>query len=213
MISNVADKLLPDWAWEFHGHHCPFMPIGYRMGLAAMRELGVERVKDHGIFALVEIGVGHPQTCMADGVMAATGCTYGKLLMERLGYGKMAAVLHAPGKGTVRVYLRSGFQEELAKQEFFAYRKRGVEPSDIPSEVTERAVAFVLGAKDEQLFSISRPQDFVFSRPRGSFAKVMCNRCGEYVFERYARSADGKVLCIPCSGYTESHLDILEGGR
>ena len=23
---------IPDWAFEFHGHKCPFMPIGYRMG-------------------------------------------------------------------------------------------------------------------------------------------------------------------------------------
>ena len=21
----------PDWAFEFHGHKCPFMPPGYRM--------------------------------------------------------------------------------------------------------------------------------------------------------------------------------------
>jgi formylmethanofuran dehydrogenase subunit E len=33
----------PEWAWEFHGHRCPFMPTGYRMGLKglgkAMRSL------------------------------------------------------------------------------------------------------------------------------------------------------------------------------
>ena len=183
------------------------------MGLVAMRELGVERVRDHGVFALVEIGVGHPQTCMADGVMSATGFTYGKLMMERLGYGKMAMILHAPGKGAARVYLRSEFQDELAKQEFFSYRKRGVEPSDIPGEVTARAVAVGLGATDEQLFTESRPPDLAFGRPKGSFAKVKCSRCGEYVFERYARTAEGKSLCIPCSGYAESHLDPLKGGQ
>jgi formylmethanofuran dehydrogenase subunit E len=189
------------------------MPIGYRMGLSAMRELGVERAKDHGVFALVEIGVGHPQTCMADGVMSATGCTYGKLMMERLGYGKMAMILYAPGKGAVRVYLRSEFQDELGKQEFFSYRKRGVEPSDIPAEVTQKAVEVVLGAKEEQIFNIERLPDFTFGRPKGSFAKVKCSRCGEYVFERYARSVEGKTLCIPCSGYTESAPDPLKGGQ
>ena len=183
------------------------------MGLAAMRELGVERAKDHGVFALVEIGVGHPQSCMADGVMSATGCTYGKLMMERLGYGKMAMVLHEPGKGTVRVYLRSEFQDELAGQEFFDYRKQGVEPSDIPSEVTGRAVGAVLGATEEKMISISRLPDFAFGRPKGSFAKVKCSRCGEYVFERYARNAGGKVLCIPCSGYTEPRRDPLKGAQ
>ena len=189
------------------------MPIGYRMGLVAMRELGVERAKDHGVFALVEIGVGHPQTCMADGVMSATGCTYGKLMMERLGYGKMAVILYALGKGAVRVYLRSEFQDEFGKQEFFSYRKRGVEPSDIPIEVTQQAVEAVLGATEEQMFKVERLADFKFSRPKGSFAKVKCSTCGEYVFERYARSVEGKIHCIPCSGYAESRLDSLKGGQ
>jgi formylmethanofuran dehydrogenase subunit E len=183
------------------------------MGLVAMRELGIERTKDHGAFALVEIGVGHPQTCMADGVMSATGCTYGKLLMERLGYGKMAMILYAPAKGAVRVYLRSEFQDELATQEFFSYRKRGIEPSEIPPDVTRRAVEVVLGATEEQMFKVERLPDFKFSRPKGSFAKTKCSRCGEYVFERYARTVEGKTLCIPCSGYTESRIDALKGGQ
>jgi len=44
---------IPDWVWEFHGHRCPFMPIGYRMGKAAMEKLGIGKVKDHGAFALI----------------------------------------------------------------------------------------------------------------------------------------------------------------
>lgn len=207
----MTSAILPDWTWEFHGHRCPFMPIGYRMGLVAMRELGVERVKDHGVFAFVEIGVGHPQTCMADGVMSATGCTYGKLMMERLGYGKMAVILHAPGKGAVRVYLRSEFQDELGTQEFFTFRKRGVEPSEIPAGVTQCAVDLVLGATEEQMFEVKRLSDFSFGRPKGSFAKVRCSRCGEYVFERYIRTVEGKPVCMPCSSFTELHLDVLKG--
>ncbi len=213
VITSTSSKVLPDWTWEFHGHRCPFMPIGYRMGLTALRELGVERAKDHGVFALVEIGVGHPQTCMADGVMSATGCTYGKLMTERLGYGKMAMILYAPSKSAVRVYLRSEFQDELGKQKFFSYRRQGVEPSDIPVEVTQRAVEAVLGATEEEIFKVERLPDFKFGRPKGSFAKVKCINCGEYVFERYARSVEGKTLCIPCSGYTESRLDSLKGSQ
>ncbi len=74
---------VPSWAFDFHGHLCPFMPIGYRMGQLAMRRLGVEREKDHGLFAFPEVGVGHPQTCMVDGIQAATGCTYGSSGLRR----------------------------------------------------------------------------------------------------------------------------------
>jgi formylmethanofuran dehydrogenase subunit E len=133
--------------------------------------------------------------------------------MERLGYGKMAMTLYAPGKGAVRVYLRSDFQDELSKHEFFAYRKRGVEPSDIPDYVTQKAVEAVLGATEEQMFKVERLPDFTFGRPKGSFAKVKCSRCGEYVFERYARSVDGRTLCIPCSGYTEARVNPLKGNQ
>ena len=176
-----------------------------------MRELGIERVKDHGAFALVEMGVGHPQTCMMDRVMSATGCTYGKLMMERLNYGKVATILYAPGKGAVRVHLNSNFQDLLGKEEFFVYRKKGIEPSDIPVEVTERAIEVVMGASEEQILMVEKKPEFSFSRPKGSFAKVKCSKCGEYVFERYVRTVDGKPLCIPCSGFTESRLDAMKG--
>lgn len=208
---DPIDDTPPEWAYEFHGHRCPFLPMGFRMGRTAMRALGLPRVRDHGAYAWVEIGVGHPQTCMADGVMVATGCTYGKLLMERLGLGKLALILHAPERGTRRVYLRSELQDEFARQEFFAYRKRGVEPSEIPREIADRAIEWVLKAPESELFTIASLPDFRFARPTGSFARVRCRRCGEYVFERYARSVDGKTVCLPCSGFTEPRLDVLRG--
>lgn len=210
---SVGSETPPEWAYEFHGHRCPFMPIGFRMGRTAMDALGVGRVADHGAYALVEIGVGHPQTCMADGVMVATGCTYGKLMTERLGYGKMALILYAPDHGARRVYLRSEFQDELGKQEFFAFRKRGVEPSQIPRDVTERAVEMVLRAPETEIFQVESLDDFKFSRPAGSFARVKCSRCREYVFERYIRLVNGQPMCLPCSGFGESRLDVLRGSQ
>ena len=68
----------PEWTFEFHGHRCPAMPIGYRMGKLAMEYLKVGFEKDHSFFVFPEIGEGHPKTCMVDGIQAATGATYGK---------------------------------------------------------------------------------------------------------------------------------------
>jgi formylmethanofuran dehydrogenase subunit E len=28
----ATKNILPEWVFEFHGHRCPFVPIGYRMG-------------------------------------------------------------------------------------------------------------------------------------------------------------------------------------
>jgi formylmethanofuran dehydrogenase subunit E len=210
-MPNSKKIEIPQGVWDFHGHICPFMPIGYRMGLVAMRELGVSHIGDHGAFGLSEMGVGHPQTCMIDGFMAVTGCTYGKLMMERLNYGKVACLLVVPGKGAVRVYLKSEFQDALGKQEFFVYRKKGIEPSQIPADVVNTVVDMVLTATEAEMFSVTKLPDFTFSRPKGSFNKTKCSKCGEYVFERYVRMVDGKPECIPCSGYDQTWVNVLNG--
>lgn len=176
------------------------------MGMLAMKELGVVREKDHGMFALTEMGEGHPNTCMNDGIQAATGCTYGKLLMERLNYGKFAFVLYRQGKGAVRVSVKPDFLDIVAKHEFSSLRKGGTEPSEIPPQVAESVVKIVLNASDGDMFKVERLSDFRFERPAARFNRTKCSKCGEYVFERYVRMVDGKPLCIPCSGYAESRL-------
>ncbi|KLU62504.1 FmdE, molybdenum formylmethanofuran dehydrogenase operon [Peptococcaceae bacterium CEB3] len=208
-MSNVKDSPLPglskhelpDWAFEFHGHKCPFMPLGYRMGRYAMELLGVEKEKDHGMFVFSEMGEGHPQTCMMDGLQIATGCTYGKNLLTRLNYGKVAAVFYHPQKGAVRISVPTKFQEEIGKFEFFVYRKKGIEPSAIPDEVVDEVVHYVMTQPIETMAQVRQLPDFKYAPTPGSFNKVVCSECGETVFERYARTVGGKVLCIPCSGY------------
>ena len=192
---------LPEWAFEFHGHRCPFMPLGYRTGRLAMKELGVEREKDHGFFVIPELGVGHPQTCLMDGIQIATGATYGKSLMEKTFWGKLAAVFYHPEKGAVRLSLKADFLDEFGGMEFFTYRKKGVEPSQIPAQVTNEAIEWTEAQPDERVFKMERLPDYHFNRVKGSFNRARCVKCGEYVFERYVRMVNGQPHCIPCSGY------------
>jgi formylmethanofuran dehydrogenase subunit E len=190
----------PDWAFEFHGHRCPFMPIGYRMGKLALEYLKVEREKDHGFFVFPEIGEGHPQACMVDGMQAATGATYGKVLIAKTFYGKLAATFFHPQKSAVRYSLRPEFVDAFGKFEFFAYRKKGVEPSKIPQKLSDEVINWVYEQSDDSMFKIEPRPDFKFTPVKGSFNKTKCSICDEYVFERYARMKDGQPVCIPCSG-------------
>jgi formylmethanofuran dehydrogenase subunit E len=190
----------PDWAFEFHGHRCPFMPIGYRMGKLALEYLKVEREKDHGFFVFPEIGEGHPQACMVDGMQAATGATYGKVLIAKTFYGKLAATFFHPRKSAVRYSLRPEFVDAFGKFEFFAYRKKGVEPSKIPQKLSDEVINWVYEQSDDSMFKIEPRPDFKFTPVKGSFNKTKCSICDEYVFERYARMKDGQPVCIPCSG-------------
>jgi formylmethanofuran dehydrogenase subunit E len=43
-MANPQDWL--EFGQKFHGHKCPAMPLGLRVGAAAMNKLGVERAKD-----------------------------------------------------------------------------------------------------------------------------------------------------------------------
>lgn len=193
---------ITDWAYDFHGHKCPFMPIGYRMGTLALQKFGVNRCKDHEMHVFSEMGVGHPQGCMQDGIMSATGATFGKGMIDKLYYGKIAATFWYPGiNGAVRYSLRNEFQDKLAPHEFFKYRKQGIEPSLIPNDVCEDIINIVLTATDDELFTVTNLPDFTYKPVKGSFAKAKCEVCSEYVFERYLRVKDGKQVCIPCSGH------------
>jgi len=191
----------PEWAFEFHGHRCPFMPLGYRMGLLALERLGVSREKDHTLHVICELGEGHPQTCLMDGIQAATGATFGKTLIEKTHWGKVAATFWYPGKTPVRYLLKPSFLDEFGRLPFFDYRKKGVEPSRIPAEVAAEAVSWTLSQADESVYAVTERPDFQYQPPKGSFDRSLCSVCHEYVFERYVRYQGGQPVCIPCSGY------------
>jgi formylmethanofuran dehydrogenase subunit E len=174
------------------------------MGMLAMERLGVEREKDHGFFIFPEMGEGHPQSCIMDGIQAATGATYGKGLMAKTFYGKLAATFYHPQKGAVRFSLTPEFLDAMGKFEFFAYRKRGVEPSDISSTITDEVIDWIAGEPDDAIFKIEDKPEFSYAPVKGSFNKTLCTECREYVFDRYVRIKDGKPVCIPCSGYEKT---------
>ncbi len=73
MAEEKNRYLPPPWAYEFYGHKCPFMPLGYRMGVLALERLGFQREKDHTLRVFLKIGGGHPQMCLGDGIQVATG--------------------------------------------------------------------------------------------------------------------------------------------
>ena len=89
----------------------------------------------------------------------------------------------------------------MGKFEFFAYRKRGVEPSQIPQQVTQEVTDWTYEQSDDFMFKVEPRPDFKFTPVKGSFNKAKCSVCGEYVFERYLRQKNGQFVCIPCSGY------------
>ena len=193
-------------AMKFHGHKCPAMPLGLRAGFSAMRALGVERAKDKELRVWSETGKGHAAGCFLDGIMAATGCTYGKANIEKLYYSKMAFTLIDTKSGrAVRVSLDPDFFSEKAlKSPFVQKRKAGVPPQDIPPEITDPIVERVLTIPEDEFLNVGEIENVEVGRAKGLFEVKRCEICGEVAFINKVRlTPDGKLACIPCSGYGE----------
>ncbi|MCL4536163.1 MAG: formylmethanofuran dehydrogenase subunit E family protein, partial [Nitrospirae bacterium] len=59
---------------KFHGHSCPGLALGYRVGVAAVKELNMENIsEDEEVVAIVE-----NDSCAVDAIQVLTGCTFGK---------------------------------------------------------------------------------------------------------------------------------------
>ncbi len=184
-----------------HGHKCPAMPMGLRAGIAALAALGVERAADGQLTALIEIDSDHCATCYADGVMMATGCTFGKGKIRKLGSGKVVLTLIDNKSGrSVRVATRNEVIKRNQESEFIQLRKKGVPASKISPELIEPAMDFILAESTANLFNIGPVQEVKVTPGRAhDFNTFICAECGEVAVERYARVKNGKVVCMPCA--------------
>lgn len=185
---------------QFHGHKCPAMPMGLRVGAAAMNRLGVDRAKDGQLIALIEIGDDHCATCFADGVQMITGCTFGKGNIQKLHYGKWGITLiDRKTKKAIRVSPKAAAMKANKESSFFKdYREKGIPASEVPNEVVQPLVDGVMSANDEDFFIISEIFDFKLDEKAHSFEGFVCEVCGEMTVEPYGRLVNGKHVCIPC---------------
>jgi len=185
---------------KFHGHKCPAMPMGLRVGAAAMNRLGVERARDGQLVALVELGDDHCAHCFADGIQMITGCTYGKGNIRQLNYGKWGVTLVDRASGrAVRVVPKAEVMLANKQTEFFQkYREKGIPASQVPVTVVEPLIEKVMKAPEQILLTLSEPFDYPLPKKVESFAGFVCDHCGEMTVEGYGRPLGDKKVCIPC---------------
>ncbi len=192
-------------ALYFHGHLCPAMPIGLRAGNLARKKLGVNRSQDKELMLLSETSSGHAMACFLDGVMVATGCTYGKGNCKKLNYGKLAfTLIDKKNNKQVRVSVSPNFIiNALQNSPFIAERKKGIPPQDVDRELAVAAVNKVLSIPDEDLFIVSEVTENRLKKSSGTFEAHLCKGCKEAVYAKWLRIKNGELYCIKCSGYEE----------
>jgi formylmethanofuran dehydrogenase subunit E len=186
---------------KFHGHKCPAMPMGLRVGAAAMNKLGVERAKDSQLIALVDLGDDHCATCYADGLQAITGTTFGKGNIQKTHKGKWAVTLIDKKAGkAVRVTPKAEVMLGNKQTSFFKdYREKGIPASEVPDEVVEPLVNKVMSMPEENMMTISDIFDYQFVEHPHSFNSFVCDECGEMTVMEYGRIKGNKKVCIDCA--------------
>ena len=183
----------------FHGHKCPAMPLGLRAGVAAMNALGVQHSQDKELYAVSETGKGHAAGCFLDGIMVATGCTYGKSNIEKRYYNKMAfTLIDVAGQRAVRVCLKSEFFANMLKSPFVEQRKSGVLPQDIAPEIADPLVENVLSMPEDVFLEIGPVTPYTLERKKGVFEAKPCSRCSEMAFvDKLVDDGEG-LVCLGC---------------
>jgi len=183
---------LVEEAVKFHGHICPGLLIGVRMGVAALNLLGVSRASDEELYAVVE-----NDNCSVDGLQVVVGVTFGKGNLSFRDYGKMAATFYLRSR---KIALRLVFKPE-------SFEKIG--NADLEEAMREqhpelKMAKFSKIAKrfadlpDDEVFKISIV-DMVEPQMAEIRKSVRCEGCGEMTMETKTVVKNERVLCIPCS--------------
>ena len=174
-----------------------------------MNALGVKRAQDKELHVISETGKGHAAGCFVDGIMSATGCTYGKSNIEKKYYNKMAFTLIEVATGkSVRVRLKDDFFGNMLNSPFVVQRKRGVLPQDVPAEITDPLVEKVLNMPEDMFLEVGQLQHIDLPRGKGCFDTDLCVKCRECVF---VNKLIDKV-CIPCRR-DAGQMDGCESGE
>ena len=135
---EFSDELLLR-AGEFHGHRGPFLVVGLRMGLRALRDLDA-----CGCFDLrcrAHLRRSPPDSCVLDGIQMATGCTMGRMNIE-VSEGEGVSAEFEGGRGATMIELRREVEEEIR-------RSLG------EGEEADRLLKGLVEARDDDLFTVS----------------------------------------------------------
>ena len=185
-----------------HGHFCPFLAIGVKASVRAVKELGISSTGMEEVIAIIETN-----NCFSDGVQFITGCSFGNNALIYRDYGKTAFTLAKRDGEALRVSVKvdSRFLQRHEPKAAEMFQKVVVERAGTEAdqrrlgELWRQAGFRMLDVPDDELFDVSPVTVDVPAYSR-IFASVKCALCGESVMEPRARIIDGKSVCIPCSG-------------
>lgn len=138
--SREWSQNLLDRAVEFHGHGGPFIVVGLRMGLAALKLFKAKGWFD--MTCCLDLPFNPPYSCVIDGVQVATGCTMGKRNIEVRDREGIAGEF-TTDNGRIRLSLKPKFLEKIRETLYLS-----------DEEATQALIEEIIEANDRSLFEI-----------------------------------------------------------
>lgn len=202
-ISKGKEREILERTGKLHGHFCPFVALGVKAGVHAMRKIDAENKGMEEVLAIVETN-----NCFSDGIQYSTGCSFGNNSLIFRDIGKTAVTLVRRGEKGTRLSVKPD-ASEYWEEKFPEYselfekvvekREGGEEDSKRMMELSEKISFEVIEGEPEEFFkeetvSVDLPE---YAPIHESF---QCEKCGESVMGSRAVEKDGKNLCISCAG-------------
>jgi formylmethanofuran dehydrogenase subunit E len=132
---------------ELHGHGGPFMVIGLRMGLLALRTL--DSPGWFNLNCIARLNLSPPDSCVIDGLQSSTGCTLGKRNIE-VEEGEGVASEFRFGSRVLRLSLKPDILSKIRND---PASDHWIESGDEYEE--DSIMDKLIKARDETLFDIS----------------------------------------------------------
>ncbi|MDR0609729.1 MAG: FmdE family protein [Planctomycetaceae bacterium] len=180
-----------DGVIAFHGHHCPGLTFGMRVGDWVLQEFG--HAADEEIVVVVETDM-----CAVDAIQYLIGCTFGKGNLVFLDYGKNAySFFRRCDSKSCRLVTRGGLLSDLREQQ----EKLDSNDTTGRNHIRQQMIDRILHADFSEIFSIV-PVQIPMPDVARIHASKRCDHCGELVMETRLLNdpaiTGGKNLCIPC---------------
>lgn len=181
---------------KFHGHVCPGLALGYRVAIAAQKELNLGRSEDEEVVCISE-----NDSCAVDAIQVITGCTIGKGNLIIRDYGKQVyTFFDRKSKKAIRISVDFEFKESDEDKNMWQNFMEGIRTPELIEYINKKKaekVRQILNSRQEEILKITYPE---FNPPREAriFRSIRCENCGEKVAEIKARILKSRKLCIPC---------------
>ncbi len=196
-------------AGELHGHYCPYLSLGVRAGIYAIREMGIDSEGMEDVVSIVETN-----SCFSDGVQYSTGCTLGNNSLIYRDLGKTAVTIAKRNGEALRIRFKE--EENLieekypeSKELFDKVIKEREGDEEDQRELNERwsEIAFgLMKSSVDNLFEFNKV-DANIPDYAPIFNDEICDNCGEEVMKPKTVRKDGKNLCIICADSNYFQLD------